>query len=665
MRPKRTARTKPATTNWNVWPTLCALLIVAGALAAYFNSFKGAFLFDEDRRIVHNERLHHLWPPWHLLRVHRPVVEVSLAVNYAMGGADVGGYHAFNLAVHIAAGLTLFGIVRRTLLLEALRVRYGRASPWIALAVALLWVVHPLQTQSVTYIIQRGESLMGMFYLLMLYCVIRGTGSSRRLWWYLAAIGCSVLGMGSKAVMATGPVVVLLYDRTFLAGSFRETLRRRWHLYAGLGATWLALFATGIAQGVLDATPSAGTHVGFGFAGVTPLEYLRSQPGVIARYLRLSLWPNGLCLDYYWPVARTTEAVLGPLMLIAPLLIATLWALYKKPRLGFIGAWFFIILLPTSSFVPIKDLAFEHRVYLPLVSVIVLVVVGGHALLTHAVERRVCSDMAARALGVTVLVGVAGGLAYATAMRNRDYHSELAMWSDVVAKRPNNPRAHDNLAIAWEELGRLDRAEQSLREAIRVRPDYPSAYSNLGGILGRQGRYDEAIDLYHHALGIDPDYVFARVKLGDALVRRGRIDEGIGELRAAVRLSPRYPVARYVLGNALSARGDLDGAIEQYHTAMRFRPDYAEAYYSLGNALRDQDNPHAAIEQYRRALRINSRLVSAHNNLGHVLLRLDRFEEASARFREALRLNPRHPGARYGLSDALAGQGRRGPPRKD
>ncbi|MFQ5590441.1 MAG: tetratricopeptide repeat protein [Phycisphaerae bacterium] len=657
MRSKRTAKRTTSPTPWRGWPTVCGLLVVLAAVVVFVNSFEGVFIFDEDRRIVNNERLRHLWPPWHLLRVHRPLVELSLAVNYALGKSRVWGYHTFNLVIHAAAGLTLFGIVRRTLLLGVQRARYGRVSHLIALAIALLWVIHPLQVQSVTYIIQRSESLMGMFYLLTLYCVIRGAGSTRPMWWYAAAVACSAAGMGSKAVMVTGPFAVILYDRSFLAGSFREAIRLRWKLYTGLAATWSVLFATGIAQGVFDASPRATAHVGFGYAGITPTEYLRSQPGVISHYLASSLWPAGLCLDYYWPIANTLGQVLLPLMIVGPLLIATMWALYKSPRVGFIGAWFFLILLPTSSFVPIKDVAFDHRMYLSLASVVSLAVLGMHGLMDYATRRGMCTARAARPISVMLFVAAAGALGYATVARNRTYRSELDMWSDVVAKRPNNPRAHENLGIAWERVGRLDKAEASLREAIRVQPDRASAYSNLGTIVSRLGRLDQAADLYRQALKIDPGYAFARVKLGEVLVRQGKIEAGISELRAAVRTWPRDPIARYALGNALSARRDFIRAIDEYSAAINLRPDYAEAHYSLGNALRDRGDLLAAVEQYREALRINPTLVSAHNNLGHVLLKLGHAAAAATQFREALRLDSRHPGARYGLADALARQG--------
>jgi len=171
----------------------------------------------------------------------RQLINLSLAVNYAVGGTRVWGYHALNLAVHILAGLTLFGIVRRTLLQPRLRGRFGAAANGLALTTAVLWTVHPLQTESVTYIIQRCESMMGLFYLLTLYCFIRGAASQRpRLWYGLCVTACA-LGMACKEVMVSAPLMVLLYDRTFVSGSFRVAWRRHGRLLGALAGTWVLL----------------------------------------------------------------------------------------------------------------------------------------------------------------------------------------------------------------------------------------------------------------------------------------------------------------------------------------------------------------------------------------------------------------------------------------
>src|SRR6266403_1569474 len=199
------------------------LLIVAAVLLAYGNSFSGPFIYDDLTSIPENLHIRHLWPLWDTLQAPhttaegRPLVCLTLALNYALGGLEVWGYHAVNLATHVFAAIVLFGIVRRTLDGPRLGGRFGPYASGLAAAVALCWAVHPLQTESVTYIIQRTESMMGLFLLLSLYCVIRGHDSPRRSEWYATAVVCCALGMGSKETMGIAPIIVLLYDRIFLA----------------------------------------------------------------------------------------------------------------------------------------------------------------------------------------------------------------------------------------------------------------------------------------------------------------------------------------------------------------------------------------------------------------------------------------------------------------
>ncbi|MES1167228.1 MAG: hypothetical protein ABUL68_04430, partial [Pseudomonadota bacterium] len=224
--------------------------IVLAAFEAYFNSFSVPFIFDDAASIAQNSTIRHLsqlgnvlsGPPWGALTVNgRPLLNLTLALNYALGGLAVGGYHGVNLAIHILAGLTLFGIVRRTLQQARLAGRFGEAALPLALCVALIWTLHPLQTEAVTYVVQRAESQMGLLYLLTLYAFIRGAASARPEKWYALSVLCCALGMMAKEVMVSAPLMVLLYDRTFVAGSFGRAWRERWRWYGGLAATWLVL----------------------------------------------------------------------------------------------------------------------------------------------------------------------------------------------------------------------------------------------------------------------------------------------------------------------------------------------------------------------------------------------------------------------------------------
>ena len=545
-------------------------LVIAAGLLAYQNSFTGPFIFDDTFSIKENPTIRRLWPIWQpLLPPHRggitvegrPIINLSLAINYALGGYNVWGYHALNLTVHILAGLTLLGIVRRTMLQPRLRVRFGAAANGLALAAAVLWTVHPLQTESVTYIIQRAESIMGLFYLLTLYCFIRGAESGRsRLWYGLSVTACAV-GMASKEVMVSAPLMVLLYDRTFVSASYREAWRRHWSLYLALASTWVLLGFL-LMFGQLPVTSANAQRVGF-----TWWAYLLTEPGVILHYLRISVWPYPLCLDYGWPIAHSWPTILPATVAVVLLLGASAWAWRTNQAWGFLGAWFLFILAPSSSFVPLESPAFEHRMYLPLAAVVVLGVIGVHAL----AGRR----------SAVVVAALAVGLGFLTWRRNQDYRSEFTIWADTVAKRPKNPRAQCSLGDALSREGRVQEAIASYERALRLKPDYAEAHNNLGTLLARAGKVEEAIGHFEQALRIRPDYPEADNNLGAALVRLGKVQEAIGHYERVVRTRPDSAEAHNNLGNALAQVGKVPEAIGQYEQALRLWPNYAEAANNL------------------------------------------------------------------------------------
>ncbi|MEO7157772.1 MAG: tetratricopeptide repeat protein [Vicinamibacterales bacterium] len=461
---------------------LIPLLLIAAGVAAFHNGLAGSFLLDDEPRILVNPQIRQLWPPWPAMAgSSRPMVELSLAVNHALGGLNARGYHAFNIVVHLLAGLLLFGIVRRMLVIETLRPRYGRAAPWLAGAIAIIWTVHPLQTESVTYIIQRAESMMGLFLLLTLYCGIRGASSRHPSGWYLASIIACGLGMGSKEVMVAAPVVMLLYDRMFISPSFRDLVRWRWWFYVGLAATWLIL-------GALMAGSRAEEQVVL-VRNLTPWRYALTQFGVIVHYLRLAFWPHPLVLDYAWPLAETASSILPWAAIVLMLIGATLVAIYRRSWAGFWGAWFFLILAPTSSIVPIGDIAFEHRMYLPLAAVVVLAVIGAYTAFEHALGRLAAPMALRRWLEGGLVAAAVVALIFVTVRRNDDYRDDSAMWRDIASKRPDNPRAHFNFGVTVHRSGKPVEAIEQFSEALRLKPDYVDARLNLGAALrARQAR---------------------------------------------------------------------------------------------------------------------------------------------------------------------------------
>ena len=565
--------------------TLVAALLVVAGLYAYHDGFRGVFLFDDLRSIPGNETIRRLsWatlqPPRRSAVSGRPIVNLSLALTYAAAGLDVAAYRAGNLVIHLLAGLVLFGLVRRTLLVPALRPRYGERATWLAASVALLWVVHPLLSESVTYVIQRTELLMGLFFLLTLYCLVRGADSPRPRGWYVAAVAAFVLGLGSKEVTLVAPVVLLAYDRTFLSESVRDALRRRGGLYASLAFVMVVLVAV------------TGTRVRSGLphllsGRVTPSDYAMTQAGVIVHYLRLALWPHPLCADYDdWPIARSLLDVLPSALVVAALLAATLWAWIRGLRVAFLGVWLFAVLAPTSSFWPLAgEVAAERRMYLPLAAVITLVVLGADAVLRALLPRAVDRPRRRLVAGVLV-VATAAILAQLTVGRTADYRSPTAFWTAIVTTRPGNVRARINMGDILFKSGRTAEALEQYAEAVRLKPESAMAHYGLGVTLAQAGKIADAMMQYREALRLEPGYAEASNNLGILLARQGRPDEAVEHYLTAIRAKPDHALAHYNLARALLQLGRTGEAVDHLETTVKLRPDLAEARRTLDGARR-------------------------------------------------------------------------------
>ena len=638
------------------WSPRVRLLAVAGivlaALAAYHNCFRVPFVFDDAGAVIQNPTIRDLRRIGTVLAAQtgngsgvrsRPLVNLSLAVNYALGGTDVRGYHAFNLAVHVLCALLLFALLRRVFGQCG-----GEAS---AFAVALLWAVHPLQTETVICPVQRTESLMALFYLLTLYCFVRGTESRRPVRWQAAAVAACLAGMATKEVMASAPLLVWLYDRTFVAGSFAEAWRRRRRFYAALAGTWILLAVLVAGSG------GRGGTVGFGL-GVSPWDYGLTQCRALVMYLKLAFWPNPLVVDYGMGLETRLAAVLPQALLLLALLAVAAWALVRRPVAGFAGAWFFVILAPSSSVLPLASQTIaEHRMYLPLAAVLAVAVAGLQHLLRATTGPRTTDRATLRVCGL-VVCGLAVPLGWLTLRRNEDYRSELGLWRDTVAKVPDSARAHYNLGVLLERRGAAAEALDQFETALHLKPDYAQAYNNRGDLRFLAGRIEDAAADFALAERIDPTLAEAHYNLGRVRFQEGRDPDAIAEYEAALRLEPDYVDALVNLGVALAREGQMDEALARLHAAVQLDRASGDAQYNLACVFDRAGNLPEAVAAYRAALRLQPDLAAARNNLGYALVRLGRPDEALGEIEEAVRLAPNDLNARVNLANLLASTGR-------
>ncbi len=615
-----------------------AVALAAAVTLTYANSLSGAFVLDDQAAIVQNPQIRDLSRLRDVLVpapdspvAGRPLASLTLALNHAAGGLDVRGYHVVNAGLHLACALFVLALVRRTAIrwnaVHAGRVDASRVS----FAAALLWGVHPLNSEVVNYLSQRTESLMALCYLATLYAALRAAvpadgqildapGRDRnRTRWGVCAIAACLCGALAKESIATAPVIVVLFDRVFLFASWRAQWRARGWLYAGLAGAWLVV-------GAVVAAGSRAAVVGFS-SGVSPWTYLLNQASVITTYLRLTVWPDALVAFYGWPQPMTLAGSAPYLAFLLVLLVATGMALWKWPPLGFLGAWFFITLAPASSIVPVStEVGAERRMYLPLVAVAVLAALAIETVRRQGVHRA-RSPISARLAGVGALVIVLGGataLALVTVDRNAEYRTTLGLIQTIVERRPT-PVAHHMLAEELARAGRPDEAMAPLRLAI----------------AGGNTR--------------------ARYPLGQILAGRGQHDDAIEQLEAFVRTyQPRHPPvpawleppltevipARFLLGRIYGARGEWNRSDEQARLILALVPGHVGAHRLLADSAFARRQWADAIQHYRAYLARQPHDVESQINYGIAHVAVERLDDAVAAFRRAAELDPSHARAR-------------------
>ena len=370
--------------------------------------------------------------------------------------------------------------------------------------------------------------------------------------------------------------------------------------YLGLAATW-AIVAGRIAEAFAPQAESAG----FSLSNLTAFVYARSELGVILHYLKLAFWPSGLCLDYDWPIAKTAGQILPGAVVVGGLLAATVWAFVRRPMWGFIGAWFFLTLAPTSSVVPIKDLAFEHRMYLPLAGVISAAVFAAYLAgkrLAQRLERRPESQQRLKwssiGLSAVLVFAAAAALGRGTFLRNEDYHDGASMWEDTISKSPNNVRAWTSLGWELRRARKYDEAVQRLDEAIKLDPNYAMAYNNRAVVYADTRRFAEAIQDYDRAIALRGNFAPAYNGRAAARIRIGRYEEALRDCDTAIRLKPDYAVAYNNRAVACFQLHRYPQALSDSDSAITLNPDYAEAYCTRGNVLAVAGRQAEAVRDY-------------------------------------------------------------------
>lgn len=644
-------------------PLFYIFLIITFCIISYSNTFSVPFQFDDTPTIIENPiikdldfllkpsaaKIYKEASPYESLK-RRYVGILTFALNYWIHKLNVTGYHLFNLSIHTVNALMVYWLTLltfRTPFFDSSNP--GETSSHIALLAALLFACHPVQTQAVTYICQRFTSLATTFYCLSLILYVKWRTSSQKnplsffrapLLFYLGSVISAVLAMKTKEMAFTLPVVIFLYELMFFEGAFKKRVLYALPLVLTMLVIPLSLLGVDRPIGQMISDLSEVTREQ---TDMSRWSYFFTQLTVVATYIRLLFLPVNQNLDYDYPLYHSflfPEVFLSFLFLLS--LAGFGFYLFFRSRIrnrslrliAFGLFWFFITLSVESSVIPIVDVIFEHRVYLPSVGAFMALSTGAFLLVNKSRKIKL-QPFAMTFLSTVIIV-----LSMTTYSRNAIWKSEITLWQDCVTKSPEKARPHNNLGNALNKQGHTEQALQHFLQALRIAPQYADAHNNLGVVLAKLGRKDEAIAQYRKALAINNNFGKAHYNLGIALAENGNLDEAIHHFHSAILIKPDYVDAQNNLANCLLLKGRIDAAIAHYRKVLFIQPDHAMAQQNLVNALAKKKKRTAAIAETKKSIQQKPEDFKLYYKLGSLYKISGELDEALSQYQKALSLSP-------------------------
>jgi tetratricopeptide (TPR) repeat protein len=597
----------------NPWHHVFAVVLFAlAALAVYSNSFRVPFLFDDDRNIAGNLYLRS-WSgllTYFRLNAANFMAMVSYALNYRFGGLGVGGYHAVNLSIHWGCAclvyafiLALWDTLRQNNFSESERPPDPSDRFVIALLAALVFLCHPVQTEAVTYIVQRNTSLAVLFYLAAMssYAHFRNGHS---IFFLVAASGFALGAMFTKQIAFTLPFSLLLYELCFRQNNVSKT-RRITLASIGLFAALLLLalcviYSKAVAAGGLSGAARETEEM-------SRTTYFLTQWNVLRTYVRLLCLPVAQNLDYDYPLTRGLNVPTLASGFFLFLLLASAVILHKKKiRIAaFCVGWFFVTLSVESSFIPIRDVIFEHRLYLPMLGF--AIGAGWWSWKLFHRRRRVWIATA------TVLILALGIAAY---RRNDVWKSVLTLWQDCSRKSPNKARPANNLGLAYSELGDYEKAVAQLEKAVRLEPEFTDAYNNLGNVYVKKKEYTKALPYYLEALKYQPENCQPYENLGRAYYELQQYDKALEYLAQSLKKNPDSGQTHVNLALVYHQTGDLEKEILHAERALELFPDNVLVTRNLGIAFGKKGDWERSVLYLEKAVRLDPDNPNLVYNLG-------------------------------------------------
>jgi len=589
------------------WVSITLIILIG--LLTYSSSFDCAFQFDDSRVIVKNSEIRTLSnyftiSKWININL-RPLSSLTFAINYSIHKLQLFGYHFVNLFIHVVAGLTIFYLVQLLLSLSLFsKSILSRDKRAVALLVSLIFIAHPIQTMAVTYIVQRMTSLAGMFYLLSVYWYARGRFLHVEQGYdfsvlrnYIFALLFGVCASLSKQNAITFPAAMLLLELFFVCDEEGEPYIK----YLLISSSSLAIiFLVFVISGNLPRET----------ATISRTDYLITQFIVIVKYIKLLILPINQNADYAHKIARSffEAKVFGSFLFITGLLATGIWLFKRKRILSFCIFWFFLTLSVESSIIPIRDVMFEHRLYLPTFGF-------SFFLVTFLYEQFAEKNKLFITIFLSILIFLFG---IGTFRRNLVWKTKQTLWEDITKKSKTNPRSYNNLAETYFKMGDFVKAEEYFHKALAAKPGHASAWNNLGAIRYKEGNYEKAIIHF----------------------------------KKAVELRPAYADALHNIGRIYYHQGDLDSAYDYFKKSLTIKPDYPDGLNSMSMLLYKRGNIDESIVYLERLLLLKATDVKLITNMGLMYMAKKSYTKAIVYFKQALDIKPEDMKARRNLAIA-------------
>ncbi|MFC1606602.1 tetratricopeptide repeat protein [Candidatus Latescibacterota bacterium] len=631
------------------------LVIITLGIIAYANSFTCSFHLDDFLHIINNNAIKNISNIGAIFgfAISRAMGFATFAVNYHVHGLNVVGYHIVNVLIHLLSALTVRYFVELLFRTPVLRNHYlASYKKSIALWSALIFLVHPVQTQAVTYIVQRYASLASLFYLVSVSLYIRGrlARNAQRTVFFISAALAGLLGMLTKEIVITLPLALVVIELYFFRSEGKQSDRdknpKKIQLLYLLPLVVIIPVVLLLSPNISDVFSPKTSIVQPGVS-ITSTTYLLTQFRVLLTYIRLLFIPVNQNLDYVFPIATSPSLPVIAGLAVFSVLLAMAWKLFRsQPLISFGIVWFLLTLSVESSIIPLEDVINEHRLYLPM---------AGFCMVFVSTIYLILREKTAAAIFFTTIVLTGTGL---TLHRNTVWKNEVTLWSDVLAKAPGNPRAQYALGSHYSRKGNIALAKERYAKALALNPNYTDVYLNLGSSLYQEGDFDGANTLFDKALALNPNYAEAYFNLGNVAYSTGDTETARRYFGRALELKPNYAEAIFNLGNVVLLENNFEQARQYYEHALFINPRYPEVYNNIGSTYLREENYGEARNNFQKAIKLRQDYVEAYFGLGSVSYREQNYEDARVWFGKALAIRPGYAEAQYGMGNTYYREGK-------